>query len=789
MIVREYIRDNVLIFDGGIGTMLSALGLPRGESPEAWMLSNPDKVRQVHEEYARAGADILTTNTFGASRIRLREFGLEDRVSGICNLAVKLAREASGNALVAGSMGPLGELLAPFGEMEPVEAYDAFRQQATELAKAGADIVIIETMTDLREAQLALRAAKRAISIPILVNMAFDDGNRTITGTPPEVGAVALGKMAPDGIGTNCGGAPEDTIENVRRMKRYWDGPLVAEPNAGIPITKGTDTIWPASPDEMAKIALSLHDAGANFIGSCCGSTPDFTSAIAKVLAGKRPVIVDVPYTLKFASRTTLVEIGDELPTRIVGERINPAGRKKLRSEMASGVMSRVRREALTQIEAGADILDVNASIADADEGEILSKAIRAVASACDAPVFIDTSDISALKKAFESYVGRPVINSITAAEEDLRDKLPLAAQFGAAIVALPLDENGIPGKPTDRVKLVEKIMERAGEYGMRKEDILADPIILSAASGENVTEISIATALLLKQRGFFTVCGLSNISHGMPNRGAINAAFLAKIAPYLDAIIADAKDTRIIETLAAAQFLSGRDLQGKRFVNRFSGKIVEREENHGAESLREEIIAGNAEGARELATRAIEETEALDIISNEIVPALTEIGERYERKEAFLPQIIGSADAAKAAIRVLEKDLLKSGKKERAGKILLATVQGDIHDIGKNLVATLLSAHGFDIIDLGKSVAVEDITTGIEREGPDAVGLSALMTTTMPAMEESIRTIKSRFPDLPVIIGGACIGTDFANRIGADGHAKNAIAAVKEFKNALNLK
>ncbi len=787
--VRVYISENVLVLDGGIGTMLWAAGMPRSESPEAWMLRNPSAVRAVHEDYARAGADILTTNTFGASRIRLREFGIEDRVGEICELAVKLAKDVGGEALVAGSIGPLGELLPPFGEIDPKEAYDAFREQAIALEKSGADLIIIETMTDLREAQITLRAAKSAVRIPILINLAFDDGYRTVTGTPPDVGAVALGKMRPDAVGTNCGGAPEEMVDNVRKIKRYWRGALVAEPNAGIPVTKNGETTWPGTPEELAEITMEIHSAGANLIGSCCGSTPDFTSAIAKALKDSKPVYFGLPDTLQIASRTTLMEIGDELPIRLVGERINPAGRAKLRAEMAAGKMSRVRREALSQVQAGADILDVNASIPDADEGEILSNAIKAIASACDAPIFIDTSDLKALKQALDNCVGSPVINSITANEADLSDKLPLAGQFGTAIVALPLDESGIPKKPSERVRLVEKIAGKAREYGFGKRDILADPIVLSAASGENVAEISIATATLLKQRGFFNVCGLSNISHGMPNRGAINAAFLAKIAPYLDAVIVDPKDNRIIETLYAMQFLSNRDYKGKRFVELFSAKTEASEEIEGAVSLREEIIAGNTEAARELALKALNNSEPLDIINNEIVPALTEIGERYEQKQAFLPQIIGSGDSAKAAIAVLKDKLLETGQRESAGKILLATVEGDIHDIGKNLVATLLSAHGFEIIDLGKSVKTYAILKAIESEKPDAIGLSALMTTTLLAMEKAVVSIKKKYPELRVIIGGASVSTEFADRIGADGYANNAISAVRQFKKALKVK
>ncbi len=780
-------RTNILVMDGGMGTMLMAAGLRTGQSPEEFMLERPEAVRSIHEDYAAAGAKILTTNTFGASSVHLSQFNLDNRVEEICTLAVELAREAGSDEIfVAGSIGPLGVYLPPFGEQDIVEAFAAFVQQAKALTEAGADLLIIETMTDLREAQLALRAAKSVVNIPIVAHLAFNEVDRTVTGTPPDVGAVSLGAMRPFVIGTNCGGEPQKMIENVRAMRRYWNGPLSAEPNAGVPETRGDNTVWPASPEDLAEIALELREAGANLIGSCCGSTPEHTAEIATALKGLEPLKFNPVNGLHITSRVKLITIGEDNPIRLVGERINPAGREKLREEMREGKMSIVRREAARQTLAGADVLDVNASVPEADEPAIMTEAVRAVGAASELPIFIDSPDTNAVRVGLEATVGRPIINSVSAKEVDIAEKLPLAAEFGAAIVVLPLDDAGIPDTPKGRLKLIEKITEAASKYGLAKENILADPIVMSAASGNDAASTTLETARLLKENGFFTVCGLSNISHGLPNRNMLNAAFLAQIAPYLDAVIANPLDESLMNILTASQLLVGRDEKAKKYTARFAGTREIVEEEIGELTLRGEILAGNPDSSKELTSRAIDESKPLDIIDKQIVPALREIGRLYEERKVFLPQVMGSATAAKAALSVLEPIIAKSGGAAQKPTIILATVAGDIHDIGKNLVGALLSAHGYGIIDLGKSVKTENILAEIKSQRPDGIGLSALMTTTMPAMGETVARIKSEYPELPVVVGGACISNSFAQRIGADAFAKDAIAAVAAFDKIL---
>jgi len=787
--IAKYLTENVLVFDGAMGTMLMASGMPHGESPESFMLSNPDVVERIHRDYVLAGADILTTNTFGASPIRLAEFGLSDRCDEICRLAVTIAKNAAGNrTLVAGSIGPLGGFLPPFGEIDPEEAFGAFITQARYLAEAGADLLIIETMTDLREAKLALRAAKSVVNIPVIVGFAFDERGRTVTGTPPEVGAVAIGALYPVAIGSNCGGDPQDMVDNTRRMRGYWDGPIVAEPNAGIPREEGGKLIWPATPDELAEIAVELFDAGANLIGSCCGSTPDFTVSIANSLSGRKIVDFKRKRSVILTSRSTFVEVGREFPIRLVGERINPFGRKVLLEEMAVGIMSKVRREALRQAQSGAEILDVNAAISGVDEVVILPKAIRAANAACDLPIFIDSADTIALEAALEVCVGRPAINSITAKADDLESKLHLAAEYGAAIVALPLDENGIPETPEGRLALVEKISAAAAMYGLTKSDIFADPIILSAAADINAANVAIQTARQLKEAGYFTVCGLSNISHGMPSRSVLNAAFLAQIAPYLDAVIADPLDGRIADTLSASQFLSSRDDEGKRYIAHFAGIEEVLVDEDSPLTLSGAIIAGDSDSAGAIAMEQLTAKPALEIIDNEIIPALESVGRDFEAGRVFLPQVIGAATAAKRAIKAIEAGIADGANSRRRGTVLLATVEGDIHDIGKNLVGTLLSAHGFKTIDLGKSVKTSAILEAIKRENPDVVGLSALMTTTMPVMERATHEIIAAYPNIPIIIGGASVSEDYATQIGAHAYAHDAVAAVAIVKDLLGL-
>lgn len=778
---EQLATNKVMIFDGAIGTMLMAAGMRDNECPEQFMLREPEVMYRIHLEYVKSGAQIITTNTFGASEVNLKRFGLGDEVENICQLAVKMAKKASRDkAFVAGSIGPLGIFLPPFGELDPKLAFKAFQDQARALENAGADLIIIETMTDLREAQIALRAVKSAVSIPIIAHLAFNDEHGTVTGTPPQVEAITLGAMKPFAIGTNCGENPRDMISHIQRMRPLWNGPISAEPNAGIPVKKDDELVWPADPKEMAEIALELYRAGANLIGLCCGSTPEHTTAIARALNGKGPLHFDFNKNLFLASRSQWIEIDSESPLKVVGERINPAGRKKLAREMAVLKMSTVRREAFQQAKFGAKIIDVNASVPGADEAAIMSAAIRAVGATSDLPLFIDSSSLEAIQSGLAETVGKAVINSVTASEKDMREKLPLAAEYGAAIVALPLDEKGIPDVPSERLELVDKIARNATEYGIAREDILADPIVMSQASNAKNARTTVETARLLKKSGYYTVCGLSNISHGLPGRNKLNAAFLALIAPWLDLVIANPMESELMDSLVGSNLLLEKDLNAESYVERFRDTPELPSEPDEKLELKREIISGNPETSAKLAEQALEKSEPLDIVERDIIPALNKVGKGFARKEIFLPQVIASAVAAKSALKVLEKAM--KGDKIKRKKIVIATVAGDIHDIGKNLVGSVLQAHGYEVIDLGKSVPNEKIITAIEKNSPDGVGLSALMTTTMPSMQGVVMAIKAKWPRIPIVIGGACVNLDFARQIGADSYAKDALEAVDKF-------
>ena len=777
---KEIAETQVLIFDGAIGTMLMDAGMDSGDSPEEFMLKNPAALERVHGEYVAAGAQILTTNTFGASPLRLSQFGLEDETEKICRTAVEIARKASrGEAYIAGSIGPLGEYLRPFGELEPARAFESFRRQASALAAA--DLIIIETMSDLLEAQIALRAARAATDLPVIVQFSFDDDGRTVTGSGGDVAAVTFGAMGAFGVGTNCGSDPKTLIPAVEDMAIYFPGPISAEPNAGVPEMVGGKPVWPASPGDMAELALEFLNAGANLIGSCCGSTPEHTAAIAGALREAGPVEREIRPGLHLAGRSSVVSIGSGNPLRLVGERINPAGRKLLKKELSEGKTGRLRREASRQKAEGAEILDLNVSVPGADEAELMAAGVRAASAAADLPLFVDSTSGEAVRAGLEYLAGRPVINSISASWKDMEAKLPLAAEFGAALVALPLSEDGIPDDPKKRVRLVKKIASAAKEYGIGRDSVLADPIVLAASANPEAARITLKTARLLKEEGFLTVCGLSNISHGLPNRAALNGAFLAELAPYLDAVIANPGEEGLMDILVTSRFLGGGDPRGEGYIARFSGAPETPTETDEEPTLRSEIITGNPEKASELAKIGLKLRAPLELINEIVIPALREVGERFDRKEIFLPGVIGSAAAAKAALAVARENL-GDEQISNKGKILLATVEGDIHDIGKNLVGALLSAHGYEVIDLGKSVPSSKIVAAINDENPDGVGLSALMTTTMPAMESAVADIKKNCPALPVVVGGACVDTDFAKRIGADGYARDAVSAVKMF-------
>ena len=780
---REIIKKSlkqVVVFDGAMGTMLQRAGLPADAPPELWNLENPDEIFKVQRAYVDAGAQILTTNTFGASRLKLAAYNLADRQSEIIHRAVQIAKDAAGSrAVVAGDIGPLGVFLQPFGELTFDRAYQEFFIYAKELAAAGADLIIIETMTDLLELKAAVLAARDATDLPIIASFSFDEGDSSVTGTPPDVYAAVMNALAPDAFGTNCGNGIEPVVEAIRIMRQFTDLPILGEPNAGLPKTVDGVTVFPATPGEMADAAVRMWEYGANLIGSCCGSTPEHTAKIAEAVRGKPTRPHKRVFGFFAASRTQLVRIAGDEPVRVVGERINPSGRKKFREKLRQGDIGTVKLEVIRQERA--DLLDVCVAGSGIDERQMLPRAVAAVVNLSNQPLFIDSTDPEAIECALKFYPGLPVINSIPGKSEDLERLLPLARRWGANFVALAMDDDGIPADAEGRFEVIRRIVERAQEYGIPAERIIADPVVLPVSADSKNPAVTLeAIELIAGRLKLPTVIGLSNVSYGLPARGILNATFLVMaIERGLSAVIANPLDERIYEAIYSAEVLVGRDERAERFIAQFSGRAQPQAEETFTESLRDDILRGNAEWV----PRHIDEElkkhggDALAVLNEIVIPAIREIGDRYERREIYLPQVIASAEATMKAIDILRPMFPRQSRGR--GKILLATVYGDVHDIGKNLVRAMLESYGFEVTDLGKNVPPEKILDALRRDDFLALGLSALMTTTLPSMEKTVRAVREEFPELPVFVGGAAVSPEFAESIGAI-YAENAVAAAK---------
>jgi len=787
---RRRAENELIILDGGLGTLLQARGLGVGQAPEELNLARPDLVEACQREFVRAGAQVLLTNTFGATALKLADHGLEAKAGQINAAAVALARRAAGDtgAWVAGSLGPTGRLLQPLGSLEFRAAYAAYRDQVLALARAGVDLLILETMSDLREARAALMAAREGFAGPIIAMMTFADGRHTVTGTDPLAALTVLEALDADAFGLNCSTGPAEIFAALGEILDKTALPLGVEPNAGMPRLHEGRTCFPASPQEMADYAVRFAEAGVSLIGACCGAGPDHVAAMARALQGRRPA--PRPYAgpvPRLASRRRAVEIGPGQPLRVIGERINPTGRQALRRELAAGDYTRVRKDAADQVQAGADILDVNAGAPGLDEPAVLGAAVRAAQQAADAPISIDTSDPAALEAALEEIEGRALINSVTAEDERLDRVLPLAKKWGAAVLGLTLDARGIPATAEERLALGRKIVDRALAAGLRREDVFLDPLTLAvSAEPAGPAEALKALRAVKRELGAATVMGVSNVSFGLPQRPLVNRAFLAMaLEAGLDLPILNPFSAEMMETVHAAGLLLGRDPGAARFIARYGGEAPAESRPAGAaqgvdQRLREAVMYGHREAVAALVDEALAQGwEAMAVNEQVLIPALQEVGRRYDRKEFFLPQMILAAETMQAAFARL-KDRFPAGQVPRRGTVLLATVKGDVHDIGKNVVATVLANYGWRVVDLGKNVEAGRIVQRAREERADFVGLSALMTTTMTEMGPVIRGLKAEGIPARVIVGGAVLSAEYAREIGADGYGRDAMEAVR---------
>ncbi len=801
---REVIKERVLILDGAMGTMLQERGLKPGQSPEELNLTMPDVVASVHREYIEAGADIIITNTFGGSRFKLAHYGLEERLAEINARAVEIARgEAKDRAYVGGSIGPTGQFVEPVGEVSFDDMKAAFRDQAQALISAGVDLISLETFLDIKECRAAVIAVREvSATIPVIAMLTFDDNGRSVLGTPPEAAAITLTAAGADVVGSNCGLGVDGIYGILSRMRTVTGLPLISQANAGLPLLVDGVTVFPGTPQEMTAYHDRLIALGVRVIGGCCGTTPAHIRAMKDALAQSQEPWCEQ----KIRKGVTLLScrggwtaVGGGEKTAIIGERINPTGKKLYSQELQEGKISYIRREAMEQAQMGATLLDVNVGAPGIDEPAAMERAVFCVSGATSVPIVLDSSSPVALERGLKAADGKVLINSVSGEAKSLARVLPLAKKYGAAVIGLTLDAKGIPDTAEGRLAIAKRIRNAARKRGIPDEDIIIDCLTLTVSAEQKRAAETLRTIRLVKEKlGLSTVLGVSNISFGLPQRPLISSSFFAMaMAAGLDAAIINPKDKAMMDAWRSSMVLLNRDLQAAAYIEAYRGEqgapAAVSQPSDKPLDIRERlslaIINGERDGVVALVEQALAEGMApLKISSEGFLPGLEEVGRRFEKNIFFLPQVMQSADTMHAGFARLKEEM-KGQQMESRGRILMATVEGDIHDIGKNIVCTLLENHGFEVFDIGKNVSAATIIAKAKEYGVDAVGLSALMTTTMTEMDNVIKKLKAVGIQAFTMIGGAVVTQEYADKIGADLYAKDAMEAVAKVKKLLNVK
>ncbi len=774
---KESLGKKRIFFDGAMGTMLQAAGLKPGELPELWNLTHPEIVQGIHAAYVKAGAQIIKTDTFGANALKLAAAGANQEQ--VITQAVQNARRA-GAPWVALDIGPTGKLLSPYGDLPFAKAVEVFAQMVKIGTAAGADLILIETMSDTYEAKAAILAAKENSSLPVICTFSFDASGHLLNGADVPTALIMAEALGVDAVGFNCGVGPDQLLKLLPAAKACTSLPLAVNPNAGLPCQKEGQTYFAVGPEEFAVKMKLLAEEGAALVGGCCGTTPDH---IAALVQNVKDLAFHPGMTQERLTAVTgygsAVYLG-ERPV-VIGERINPTGKKLLKEALKNEDLDYLCRLGLEQLERRAQILDVNVGTPGIVEADLLPKAIKALQSVSAAPLQIDTADYHAMEAGLRLYNGRPLLNSVNGKEESLNAVLPLAKKYGAVLVGLCLDDNGIPADAAGRIAIAEKIIKRAGLYGISSRDLLIDPLAMTISTGGENAKIDLEIIRTLTQRGIKTIMGISNISFGLPARDYINSTFLsAALAAGLSCAILNPKSDPMMGAYDAACALQGHDQGCKDYVAHYAAVLSGSTTAAVTEpTLYDAVVKGLSEQSRQEAEKLVTAGEKpLTIIDKYLVPALDFVGDGFEQKKLFLPQLLMSADAAKAAFEVLRTVL---GDQNGSGDIIvLATVKGDIHDIGKNIVKALLGNYGYRIVDLGKDVPVEEIIRAVTKHEAKLAGLSALMTTTVESMEAAIKALHQFCPNCRIMVGGAVLTKDYAASIGADDYEADAISAVR---------
>ena len=786
--IKDRLGKELLFFDGGMGTLLQERGLGPGELPETWNLIHPDVIRDIHRSYIEAGSDIVLTNTFGANALKFHDDGcsLEEIVKKGVENVKRAAEEAKVGRTVytALDMGPTGKLLKPMGDLDFETAYEAFKEVAIWGEEAGADLIHIETMSDTYELKAAVLAAKENTSLPVFATAIFDERGKLLTGADvPSVVALLEGLRA-DAIGINCGMEPEQMLPVLEQFLKYSSLPVIVKPNAGLPKQKNGQTYYDVDPEQFAGLMKQVVQMGAVVVGGCCGTTPDHIRMMRE-LCGEMPA---VPVTEK--SFTVVSSYGQSVflgsGSRIIGERINPTGKKRFKQALKEHDLDYILREGITQQDNGAHILDVNVGLPDIDEPALMKEVVQELQSVTNLPLQIDTVDGEAMEAALRIYNGKAMVNSVSGKQESMDTVFPLIKKYGGVVIGLTLDEGGIPGDVDGRVRIAEKIIREAEKYGIRKKDIVIDALAMTISSEPEGAKVTLETLRRLRDElHVCTVLGVSNISFGLPSRPVINSSFYTMaMMNGLSAGIINPASEEMMRAWYAYHALMNLDPNCENYIGKYASAApaVSTAAQTGKSSmgLQEAIIKGLREEAHSVTVSMAEEREPLEIINSELIPALNRVGEGFEKGTVFLPQLLMSAEAAKSAFAVLKDRMDQSGEvQEKIGTVVLATVKGDIHDIGKNIVKVLLENYSFDVIDLGKDVPPEQIVETVLSKNVRLVGLSALMTTTVVSMEETIKQLREKAPGCRVMVGGAVLNQDYADMIGADFYGKDAMQSV----------
>ncbi len=774
--ITEIIKNKRLYFDGGTGTVLQSMGLPAGTAPEAWNLSAPEKITALHNAYLDAGANIIKTNTFGVNRDKY------DNYAELINAAFNCAERAvSGreDAFIAFDIGPTGRLLKPLGDLDFEDAVEIFAANIRAM-NGRADCVLIETMNDSHETKAAVLAAKENCELPIFVTNVYDESGKLMTGASPEAMIAMLESLGVAALGMNCSLGPDKMLGLVDRFTENSSVPVIVNPNAGLPVVVDGKTVFNTDAETFSDYMVKMAEKGACILGGCCGTNPEYIRKTVEKTANLPYFVPEYKEKTVVSSYTHAVDVrGSPI---LIGERINPTGKPRFKEALRSNDMNYIVNEAVKQVDAGVHILDVNVGLPEIDEKIMMKKAVEAVQTVTDVPLQLDSNNASVLENAMRIYNGKPLVNSVNGEEDSMMSIFPLVQKYGGAVIALTMDKSGIPETAEKRVEIAEKIIKIAAEYGIGRKDIIVDPLALTVSSNQQSALVTLKAVKMLREKGIKTSLGVSNISFGLPKRELINSAFFANaLENGLNCAIMNPFASGMMDVYYSFKVLHGLDVACADYINYANSSVetVEKTVKNEVMTLKNAVFKGLKDNAVASAKALLTNTEPLEVINSHIIPALNEIGADFEAKKAFLPQLLMSAEAASAAFEEVKAVMPKTDSEQGRG-VVLATVKGDIHDIGKNIVKVMLESYGFTVYDLGRDVSPEAVLESVRKYNCRLVGLSALMTTTVPAMADTIKLLHESEPEVKIMVGGAVLNKEYAEMINADFYGEDAMASVR---------